>query len=68
MWLNLPCEEWTLNIRYKEIENTVLDLAVANDTAERAVKKVTDYANSANDGGQRGKIVNPIMVGLFHGR
>ena len=57
LWLNLPCEEWTLNIQYQEIENIVLDLAVTNDTAERAVKKVTDYANSANDGGQRGKIV-----------
>ena len=57
LWLNLPCEEWTLHIQYQEIENIVLDLAVTNDTAETAVKKVTDYANSANDGGQRGKIV-----------
>ena len=39
------------------VEKVVQDLPVVNDTAERAVKKVTDYANSANDGGQRGKIV-----------
>ena len=32
-------------------------LSVTNDTAERAVKKVTDYANSVEDGGQRGKII-----------
>ena len=36
----------------------IMDLSVTNDdTAERAVKKVTDYANSAPDGGQRGKII-----------
>ena len=35
----------------------VLDLPVTNDTAERAVNKVTEYANNANDRGQRGKIV-----------
>ena len=34
-----------------------MNLSVTNDTAERAVKKVTEYANSADDAGQRGKIV-----------
>ena len=27
--------------------------SVTNDTAERAVKKITEYANAANNGGQR---------------
>ena len=35
----------------------ILDLAVTNDTAERAVGKVTEYANSADNGGQMGRIV-----------
>ena len=59
-WLNLPSEDWQNNAQFQQIENIVQDLAVTNDTAERAVKKVTDYANSANDGGQRGKIVEVV--------
>ena len=59
-WLNLPSEDWQNNAQFQQIENIVQDLAVTNDTAERAVKNVTDYANSANDGGQRGKIVEVV--------
>ena len=47
-WLNLPLEDWQNNAQFQQIENIVQDLAVTNDTSERAVKKVTDYANSAS--------------------
>lgn len=56
-WLQLPAKEWESNEEYMEINKIVMDLSVTNDTAERAVKKVTEYANSAEDGGRRGKIV-----------
>ena len=56
-WLYSPAEEWELDEEFQIIDKIVMDMPVVNDTAERAVKKVTEYANSANDGGQRGKIV-----------
>lgn len=56
-WLELPANEWESDDLYVDMKRIILDLAVTNDTAERAVGKVTEYANSANDGGQRGKIV-----------
>ena len=59
-WLNMPSEVWDRDLQYQIIRGIVRDLSVTNDTAERAVKKVTDYANSANDGGQRGKIVEVV--------
>ena len=31
-----------------KMEQIVPELSIVNDTAERAVKKVTEYANSAN--------------------
>ena len=57
MMLQLPAEEWHSDDQHLQMEIIVLDLAVVNDTAERAVKKVTDYAYSADGGGQHGKIV-----------
>ena len=56
-WLRVPAENWESIDEYVTIKNIVMDLSVTNDTAERAVKKVTDYANSAQDGGMRGKVV-----------
>lgn len=56
-WLHLPPEQWESNSDYQYLNRFVMDLSVTNDTAERAVKKVTEYANAANDGGQRGKII-----------
>ena len=42
------------------------ELSVVNDTAERAAKKITEYANSANDGTQHGKIVE--VAGGHHSK
>ena len=56
-WLRSPAEEWENDEEYNEINSIIMNLSVTNDTAERAIKKVTEYANSANDRGQRGKII-----------
>ena len=60
-WLNLPSAEWSENPAYNVMEGIISDLSVVNDTAERAVKNVTDYADSANDGGHRGRIIEVAM-------
>ena len=57
-WLNLPADTWESDNGYLAMNEIVMDLPVTNDTAERAVKKVTDYADSTEDGGKRGKIVS----------
>ena len=57
-WLTLSPEEWEENEEYVSMWEVVSSMSVTNDTAERGVKKVVEYANSANDGGQRGTIIN----------
>ena len=42
----------------------IRDLAVVNDTAERCIKDIQDYANAANGGDHRGNI---ILVSASHG-
>jgi hypothetical protein len=56
-WLNLPVREWDGNIEYAQMSSVISDLAVINDTAERSVKDVEEFANSTRDGDKRGKIV-----------
>ena len=56
-WLHLPVEEWEGNEEFDLMAKIVGDLAVVNDTAERAVKDVEDYANAAHDGEKREKII-----------
>ena len=56
-WLNLPVDQWEDDDQFKIMANTMRNLAVVNDTAERGVKDVEDYANPAHDGAQRGRII-----------
>ena len=56
-WLTLPPEEWEQNPAYREMADVVKNMAVVNDAAERGVRDVQDYANSAGDGEHRGEIV-----------
>ena len=56
-WLHLPVAEWEANEEFRMMEKVVGDLTVVNDTAERAVKDVEDFANAAHDGEKRGKII-----------
>ena len=56
-WLHFPADKWESDEQFLKMDQIVQELSVVNDTAKRAVKKVTEYANSANDGAQHGKIV-----------
>ena len=64
-WLRQPAETWETIEEYQRVEAIVKDLSVTNDTCARGVNKVTQYANSAEDGGQRGKIVG--VASWHHG-
>ena len=52
-----------LNGDYMEMVKVVNDLAVVNDTAERGVKDIEDYANQATDGVKR---ENTTLVSNSH--
>ena len=56
-WLSLPVEQWEDDDEFQRMAQIMSDLAVVNDTAERSVKDVEDYANAAHDGEKRGKII-----------
>lgn len=56
-WLALPAAQWEDNEHYVAMAKIVTDLAVVNDTCERSVKDVQDYANAANDRVYRGNII-----------
>ena len=56
-WLLLPVDQWQDDDDYQQMANIIEDLAVVNDTAERSVKDIEDYANAAHDGEKRGKII-----------
>ena len=56
-WLLLPVDEWVDDDGYKQMASIMRDLAVVNDTAERSLKDIEEYANAAHDGEKRGKII-----------
>lgn len=56
-WLNLAPDQWPMNEGFVQMAQVMSDLAVVNDTAERGVKDIEDYANSAHDAEQRGRVV-----------
>ena len=62
-WLTIPPAQWSDNGHYAEMSAVIRDLAVVNDTAERCIKDIQDYANAANDGDHRGNI---ILVSASH--
>ena len=45
-WLNKPVNTWSSYESFREMESFVKNLMVTNDTAERGIKLVTDYAKS----------------------
>ena len=59
-WLSQPSETWKENPSYQEMCAIINDLSVTNDTCERGVSKVTQYANSAQDGEQRDRIISAV--------
>ena len=64
-WLRLPAETWEADEGYQRVEAIIRDMPVTNDNCERGVNKVTQYANSAEDGGQRGRIIG--VASWHHG-
>lgn len=62
-WLSQNPAEWDNDDEYVRMYGIVRHLAVVNDTAERSVKDVQEYANSAKDGHHRGEI---ILVSSSH--
>ena len=56
-WLNEPPAEWNLNEEYVDMKSIISSLSVVNDTAERGIKDIEDYANSAKDGQERDQII-----------
>ena len=45
-WLTWPPVRWEESNSYRKIENVIATAKVINDTAERAIKLASDYAQS----------------------
>lgn len=56
-WLDLPAGQWEGNPGYHQMATIVSNIAVVNDAAERGVKDVQDFANTAMDDAHRGRII-----------
>ena len=56
-WLQLHPSLWASDRAFLDMACIMTDLAVVNDTAERGIKDVEEYANASQDGEQRGKII-----------
>ena len=67
-WLDVPPAEWFHVLHYVEMGAITEDLAVVNDTAERCIRDIQDFANVAHDGDHRGNIVlavNPLRLNVI---
>ena len=56
-WLNLPPGQWDQSQEFNMMANIVKNIAVVNDAAERGVKDIQEYADAAQDGSCRERIV-----------
>ena len=56
-WLNTDPGEWLKAEEYQRMSNFIRDLKVVNDLAERCVKDIQDYKNTANDAVHRDEIL-----------
>ena len=56
-WLNTDPGEWLSDEEYQRMSNFIRDLKVVNDLAERCVKDIQDYKNTANDAVHRDEIL-----------
>ena len=62
-WLHEPISDWENFDEYLKMAQVVAEIAVVNDTAERGVKDIEDYANKAKDGVKR---QNMVLVSNSH--
>ncbi len=56
-WLALDPMQWEADQRFLHMAEVIRSISVVNDTAERCVKAVQEFANSAQDGDYRGDII-----------
>ena len=60
-WLRKPVEEWKSSPDYLELEDFLRNLLVTNDSAERGIKLVSDYAMClTKDSEERQKILQVV--------
>ncbi len=62
-WLALPPNQWPANQDYQSMASVVHHLQVVNDGAERSIKDIQEYADTARDGRHRGEI---LLVASSH--
>ncbi len=56
-WLQQPVRSWNDDAEYKRMGEFLKDLSVVNDSAERCVKDITEYAVMARDSAHREDIL-----------
>ena len=62
-WLRRPVEEWKSSPGYLELEDFLRNLLVTNDSAERGIKLVSDYAMSlTKDSEERQRILQVVEL------
>ena len=61
--LHEPISDWENSEEYLKMATIVAEIAVVNDTAERGVKDIEEYANMAKDGEKR---QNMVLVSNSH--
>ncbi len=56
-WLALPPDQWAGHPGYARMETIVHQFAVCNDSAERGIKDIQEFANLSKHGGIRAQLV-----------
>ena len=59
-WMQLPPAQWEMNADFNQFKNIVDNLNVVNDSAERAVKDVSDFADYSKDPNRRDDVVRVV--------
>ena len=60
VWMELPPAQWDMNAEYNQFKNIVDNLNVVNDSAERAVKDVSDFADYSQNRIRRDDVVRVV--------
>ena len=59
-WLALPIDQWPTDAGYQRFYEIVKIMYVVNDSAERAVKDVSDFADYSGDPTRRDEVVHLV--------
>ena len=63
-WLRRPVRTWNTDAEYKRVGEFLQGLQVVNDSAERCIKDITEYANITKDSAYKEDIL--LVVNDFH--